>query len=451
MKKAAFLLPILLCALLFSLVGCLDVQPSFDVQPSSEKQVEYLPYEIDSTGCILRFYANETNSVNIVVPATYSIDERGNLIPGAAYSVKSIGDNCFANNNLIETVSIPDTIVSIGERAFYNCANLSAVNVTENVTAIGADAFAGCPKLTAVTAGGTRGLILEENRNLGVFIIPDSITTIENDSFSNWTRLYSISIGENITRIGDNAFSHCGNLSRVSIASSLNYLGVDAFSDCERLKTLSVSGNGENAICFAQAQPLHNFVVPLSVTRIDGGFFFGWRQLEEVVVHESALLSNKVFKDNDHLTRITCGNSDILSLFYSHPSYDPVVESDTMYVVSHKPYEGSYLYKYYIPKTLKEIRLLGEVESYCFYSMASLQKVYLPSSVSSFGTGAFSGCTGLTNVYLSTDAVWNYSISYYTSSESGTVSRADMNDSARLAGLLKEHGDPSCSWRKGAN
>ena len=114
MKKAAFLLSILLCALLFSLVGCLDVQPSFDVQPSSEKQVEYLPYEIDATGCILRFYANETNSVNIVVPATYSIDERGNLIPGAAYSVKSIGDNCFANNNLIETVSIPDTIVSIG-------------------------------------------------------------------------------------------------------------------------------------------------------------------------------------------------------------------------------------------------------------------------------------------------------------------------------------------------
>lgn len=34
-----------------------------------------LPYEIDETGCIKRFYGNDTNSVNITIPATYSLDE----------------------------------------------------------------------------------------------------------------------------------------------------------------------------------------------------------------------------------------------------------------------------------------------------------------------------------------------------------------------------------------
>ncbi len=388
MKKFLFSIGVLCLFLALGLTAC---------NTDDKNKIVYLPYEIDNTGCIQRFYANENNSVNIVIPATYSIDENGKLISGIAYEIKTIGAHCFANNNLIESVYIPNTIISIEERAFYNCANLTTINITQNVKSIGNDAFESCPKLKTITKSGKSGLIIEKNENLSSFTIPNTIVKLEDDSFANWTNLSSIFIGTNIDYIGNNAFSHCNNLSRVSIVSSLNYLGKDAFVDCEKLTCLTTSSNF-NCISFAPNQSLSSFVVPLSVTSIQNEFFYGWKRLKELNIHESITSLGMIFKDNESLTKLTCGSNNILSLFYHCPNYETKIESEKMYIVSHNPSIFSTTYNYYIPNTLTEIHLLGTVESYCLYNMESIQKVYIPSTVADFGYGAFAGCSGLTNV-----------------------------------------------------
>lgn len=409
-------------------------------------QIFYLPYEIDKTGCIKRFYANETNSVNIIIPSTYSIDENGKMISGTAYEIKTIGAYCFANNNLIESVYIPDSIVSIEERAFYNCSKINTVNITKNIKNIGKDAFELCPKLKTITKNGNNGIIIDDNANLSSFEIPSSITKLENNSFSNWTNLTSISIDTNIDYIGNNAFSHCKNLSRVSVNSSLRYLGDNAFADCEQLTTLSTY-NSSNGIYFAPQQFLSSFVVPLSITSIQDEFFYGWKQLEELNIHSAVTSLGTIFKDNDSLTTLTCGSNNVLSLFYHRPNYEATVESEKMYIVAHKPYSISYTYNYYIPNTLTEIHLLDNIDSYCLYNMKSIQKVYIHSSVSDFGYGAFAGCTELTNVYFETDSDWIYSMSYYDS-DHGTIPKADMNNSEQLAIQLKAHNGYYYRWYK---
>lgn len=446
MKKIAISICVLCLFLALGLTACnADSNNQNDID---NNKIVYLPYEIDNTGCIQRFYANESNSVNVVIPATYSMDENGKLISGTAYEVKTIGAHCFANNNLIESIYIPNTITAIEERAFYNCANLTTVNITKNVKSIGESVFESCPKLNTITKSGKSGLIIEENDNLTSFTIPDSIIKLEDDSFANWTNLSSISIDTNIEYIGNNAFAHCNNLSRVSISSSLNYLGNNAFADCEKLTSLTTSINN-NGIYFAPNQSLRNFVVPLSVTSIQDEFFYGWKQLEELNIHESVTSLGMIFKDNESLTKLTCGSNNILSLFYHRPDYETKIESEKMYVVSHEPYSGfnSYSYNYYIPNTLTEIHLLGEVDSHCLYNMKSVKKVYIPSTVSNFGYGAFAGCSGLKNVYFSTDSDWKYEMSHYTS-DYGTVSKADMNNSTQLANQLKAHNGYYYRWYK---
>lgn len=446
MKKLVIPFCVLCLFLVLGLTAC-NTDSNSQGGTDNKNEIIYLPYEIDNTGCVKRFYANENNSVNIVIPTTYSIDENGKLISGTAYEVKTIGAHCFANNNLIESVYIPDTITSIEERAFYNCANLTTINVTQNIINIGKEVFESCPKLNTVTKNGKSGLIIEENENLSSFTIPNTITKLEDDSFANWTNLSSISIGTNINYIGNNAFSHCNNLSIVNISSSLNYLGNNAFADCEKLTSLTTSNNN-SGICFAPNQSLSSFVVPLSVTSIQNGFFYGWKQLKEVNIHESITSLGTIFKDNESLAKLTCGSNNVLSLFYHRPDYETKIESEKMYIVSHKPsYSGSYTYNYYIPNTLTEIHLLGTVDSYCLYNMKSVKKVYIPSTVSNFGSGAFAGCSGLTDVYFSTDSDWKYEMSYYTS-DYGTISKADMNNSTQLAIQLKAHNGFYYRWYK---
>ena len=72
----------------------------------SDEKPTLLPYDIDKTGSINRFYANDENSENIVIPSTYSIDSDGRIITGNAYEIKTISEFCFANNSLIKTVGL---------------------------------------------------------------------------------------------------------------------------------------------------------------------------------------------------------------------------------------------------------------------------------------------------------------------------------------------------------
>ena len=69
--------------------------------------------------------------------------------------------------------------------------------------------------------------------------------------------------------------------------------------------------------------------------------------------------------------------------------------------------------------------------------MKSVEELHIESDVTSFGAGAFSGCSGLTNVYFSTDGDWEYTFTAVTT-ERGTISKAVMNNPRQLAEQLKK-------------
>ena len=55
-----------------------------------------------------------------------------------------------ADNQIIEEVVLPETLVNLGGDTFYNCFNLKKVNIPKNVKIMGNNPFAGCPNLELV-------------------------------------------------------------------------------------------------------------------------------------------------------------------------------------------------------------------------------------------------------------------------------------------------------------
>ena len=88
-------------------------------------------------------------------------------------SYNSIDKKLYLNNNLVTTLTIPDSVTTIGSGTFYGCSGLTSVTIPDSVISIGELAFYGCSGLTSVT-------------------IPDSVTSIGDCAFSGCSGLKNI-------------------------------------------------------------------------------------------------------------------------------------------------------------------------------------------------------------------------------------------------------------------
>ena len=91
------------------------------------------------------------------------------------------------------------------------------------VTAIGYAAFSGC--------------------SLAKISMPNSLNTIDVNSFNSCSQLTSVVIPNNVTSIGEMAFANCPALTNVILGSSLADLGPFAFLNCQALRAAYFLGN----------------------------------------------------------------------------------------------------------------------------------------------------------------------------------------------------------------
>ena len=174
----------------------------------------------------------------------------------------SVGIAAFRDCSGLTSIEIPNSVTSIGEGAFYGCTGLTSVIVPSSVTSIGGGAFNSC-NLVSITVDesnpmyksvdgvllskdGTTLLIYPQGKTDTAYIIPNSVTSIDQEALECCDYLTSITIGDNVTFIGDLAFNECHNLTTVFIGKSVTYVGNGAFLECSSLS---------DVYCYAENVP----------------------------------------------------------------------------------------------------------------------------------------------------------------------------------------------------
>lgn len=174
---------------------------------------------------------------------------------GKSYCVSGIG-TATDKDIVIADIYEGLPVTEIGYRAFYN-TEITSVTIPNSVTSIEQDTFSNCTSLTRV-------------------VIPDSVTSIGILAFNKCSSLTSIGIPDSVTSIGDSAFSGCTSLTGIVIPDSVTIIGEWAFANCTLLTNIEIpdSVTSIGNYVFYKCTGLTNIVIPDSVTSI------GWYAFE---------------------------------------------------------------------------------------------------------------------------------------------------------------------------
>lgn len=204
-----------------------------------ENEIVKAPFEIDASGVIVKY--NDLTSKVVNVPE--QID--GKEVLGLASSL-------FADNEVIEEVTLPKTLKNLGCASFKNAVNLKKVTLQgEKVNTIPSSCFENCTNLSEIKFIDSIAYINANsfaNCSLQEFIAPKNLRSIGNEAFLNNKKLINVSFG-NVRNIFRSAFEGCTSLTEVNLPDTLENLDEDyVFYKCTNLtkatlpkKTMSIS------------------------------------------------------------------------------------------------------------------------------------------------------------------------------------------------------------------
>ncbi len=305
-------------------------------------------------------------------------------------SVATIGSGAFSSCDGLESITIPDSVITIGNSAFRNCYNLESIIIPDSVTTIGSYAFASCSNLENITVDNNNnyyssfdGVLFNKDKTTLLsypkgnkatsYTIPNSVTTIEDEAFSNCDNLNNIIIPDSVTTIADRALSYCDNLRSVTIFNGVITIGNSAFRNCYNLESI---------------------IIPDSVTTIGSYAFASCTNLDSVTLGKGVeIIGSSAFSNCDTLQNITIDNNNN---YYS--SIDgSLFDKDKTTLISYLA--SNTATSYTIPNSVVAI---GDS---AFSGCENLESITIPNSVVTIGRYAFENCSNLESVTILNSAI----------------------------------------------
>ncbi len=176
-------------------------------------------YEVPSTVSEIDMYAfyNMTGLTKVVLPE----------------GLTAINEGTFYGCNALVEVNIPESVTTIGDEAF-TAVSMSEIDIPASVNSIGLNAFSSCDKLMSINVADSNSTYSDQNgilfdktgttlvkaptlKELGEYVVPDTVDIIAESAFDYNATLTSITIPEGVSDIGACAFEECTNLETVKV------------------------------------------------------------------------------------------------------------------------------------------------------------------------------------------------------------------------------------------
>ena len=226
-------------------------------------------------------------------------------------------------------------------------------------------------------------------------VIPDSVTTIGNNTFSNCSNLTSVNIPSGVTSIGDGAFNNCTSITSVNIPSGVTTIGNSTFYNCRSLTSIDIP-SGVTSIgtyAFSNCSGVTTCIIPSGITIISNGICSGCTSLTSVTIPNSATsIGNSAFSNCSGLTSIDIPDS-VTSIgdyaFYGCSGIISCTIGSGATSIGSNAFRSCGITDISIPSGVTSFG------SWVFGDCSSLTSVTIPDSITDVGYYIFAGCDSL--------------------------------------------------------
>ena len=210
--------------------------------------------------------------------------------------------------------------------------------------------------------------------------IPDSVTKIDESTFSGCYNLSEIKMSANIEYIGDNAFNNCSSLTSIELPEGLTYIGYQAFYYCTSLTSIKMPDTlthlGDSA--FTRCTSLKSAELSDALTSIGTSVFNSCSSLESIYIGDSVTyIGQYAFSQCTSLKELRLPAND-----------------EGVFMNSYAFYRCSSLTEVIVP------RCIGNIYNYAFADCYSLSKVTLEEGIYQISSNAFNGCSSLNTIVI---------------------------------------------------
>ncbi|MBQ4053135.1 MAG: leucine-rich repeat protein, partial [Clostridia bacterium] len=333
-----------------------------------------------------------------------------------------IGQRAFYQNEVLESIAFPSTVIQLDAECFYQCAKLAQIDLPDSLQKLGGQAFHGTALYRNQVEAGEKLIYIDKwviSADTSLYTTVEAIATVPLDGyetqlikgdtvgvasnvFAQFQKLIVVKMPATMKYLGEFSFALCPELLRVDLTDAVlidNY----AFYGCEILTTFFPGDKlveiGDYA--FFGCTRLNSFTPPEKTLKVIGTYAFKntglWKKAEETdsgLVYVGNWLVGAAKKDifAVSLNKGTVGIADYA--FY-----------DCMFLNSANLTGVKYLGRaaFYGCMALSAVQFddnLTEIKEYTFYSCARLSYITngFPRSLTYIGRSAFYGCISLLNV-----------------------------------------------------